>query len=67
MIAGLLFSIQRAYQGRNEINAWHVVDIVNFDVAPDAFVAATLDGALEYVSVVEVLHRLRAKIDAEVL
>lgn len=55
------------YQRRNEINAWHVVDIVDFNVASDAFVAATLDGAFEYVSVVEVLHRLGAEIDAEVL
>jgi len=58
---------RKTYQGRNEIDAWHVVDVVDFDVAANAFVATTLDGALEYMSVVKVLHGLRAKIDAEVL
>jgi len=58
---------QKTYQGGNEIDAWHVVDVVDFDVAANAFVTATLDGAFEYMSVVEVLHGLRAEVDAEVL
>lgn len=63
-----VFDTERGtYQGRNEINTWHIVNIVNFNVAPDAFVATALDGAFKYVSVVEVLHRLRAEIDAEML
>lgn len=66
-IASSTSSIWGTHQRRNEINAWHVVDVVNFDVARDTFVTATLDGAFEYVGIIEVLHRLRAEIDAEVL
>lgn len=58
---------EETYQRGNEINTWHIVNVVNFDVAPDAFVATALDGAFKYVSVVEMLHCLRAEIDAEML
>lgn len=56
-----------AYQGWDEIDTGHVVDVVDLHVAPDALVPATLDRTLEYVRVVEVLHRLRAKVDAQML
>lgn len=58
---------EETYQRGNEINTWHIVNVVNFDVTSDTFVATALDGAFKYVSVVEVLHRLRAEIDAEML
>lgn len=56
-----------AYQGWDEIDTGHVVDVVDLHVAPDALVPATLDRTLEYMRVVEVLHRLRAKVDAQML
>lgn len=55
------------HQRRYEVDAGHVVDVIDLDVASYALVPAALDRALEYVGVVEVLHRLGAEIDAEVL
>jgi len=56
-----------SYQRRDEINARHVVDVIDGDVGAYALLAAGLDAGLEDVGVVEVLHRLRAQVDAELL
>ena len=55
------------YQRGNQVNAWHVVNIVHLDVTPDALVPARLNAGLEDVGVVEVLHCFRAQIYAKVL
>lgn len=56
-----------SYQRGYEIDAGHVVHVVDLDVAPDTLVSTALDRALEYVGVVEVLHRLGAQVYAQVL
>jgi hypothetical protein len=52
-------------QGRDEVDARHVVDVVNLHVTLDALVPAALDARLEDVGVVVVLHRLGAQVDAQ--
>jgi hypothetical protein len=56
-----------SHQRGDEVDAGHIIDVIDLDVAPDALVPAALDRAFEYVGVVKVLHRLGAEIDAEVL
>ena len=55
------------HQGGYEVDAVGVVRVVDLDSADDLFVAASLDRGLECVRVVEVLHRLGAKVDAQLL
>ena len=55
------------HQRRDEINAGHVVDVVDDDVRTDSLLATGLDAGLEDVGVVKVLHRFRAQVDAELL
>lgn len=49
-----------AHQRRDEIDTWHVIDVVDLHVASNAFIAAALDRALKYMRVVEMLHGFRA-------
>ena len=44
-----------------------IVSIVHLNTTADALVPAHLDGSLEGVGVVEVLHRLAAQVDAQLL
>ena len=57
----------QTHQRRDEINAGHVVDVVDDDVRTDSLLATGLDAGLEDVGVVKVLHRFRAQVDAELL
>lgn len=50
------------YQRRDQIDARHIVNIIDLNVGSDSLVSARLDARFENVSVVEVLHRLRAQI-----
>ena len=52
--------LSNAHQRRDQIDAWHVIDVVDLHVASYTLVAAALDRALEYMRVVKVLHRLCA-------
>lgn len=56
-----------AYQRRNEVDAGHVVDVIDLHLARYAFLSTRLDRRLEDVRVVEMLHRLCAQVDAQVL
>lgn len=54
------------HQGRDEVDAGHVVYVVDFHVAPNTLVATALDGTFKYVRIIKMLHRLRAQVDAQV-
>ena len=54
-------------QGGDQVDAVRVVRVVHLDAAHDLLVATSLDRGLERVSVVEVLHCLRAEVDAQLL
>ena len=61
---------RRPYQRGDEINAGHVVDVLDLEgvvLGGDSLLPARLDAGLEDVGVVKVLHGLRAEVDAEVL
>ena len=53
------------YQRWYEINTRNIIHVIDFDVRPDPFFATRFNARLEYVSVVEVLHRFGAQIDAQ--
>ena len=59
--------IRSSYQGGDQVDAVRVVRVVHLDAAHDLLVATSLDRCLERVRVVEVLHRLRAEVDAQLL
>lgn len=55
-----------SHQRRYEIDARDVVHVVDFYVAMYPLVATRFYARFEYVSVVEMLHRLSAQVDAQV-
>jgi len=57
-----LFTHQRRY----EIDAGDVVDVIDFHIAVYPLVATGFNAGFEYVSIVEMLHRLGAKVDTQV-
>jgi hypothetical protein len=55
------------YQRGDEVNAGHIVHVVHFYLTVNSFISTWLDTWLENMCVVEMLHCLGTKVNAEML